>query len=346
MVDSYPARGCAMMEPDQGWDRPFCFSCGYDLTGLSLPRPCPECGQLADPERQTEEARRWFASRRSWLWLFTRASKIPPAVLYALDDPTSVHLARRRMFIGIILPALLCTFIVFVGSTIGVKKRYKEWYYDPNDPDRTPRRVSIDTEVDRLYSFNLHFDLFGFRPPPSWVKESELLPGQSFTLNWPSRYFLIDPVTLIHFGPPWVILLFGYLPCRFILLGLGKRASPGKTGPRTSTSLKSGLVLPCAGLAVQNWSWVGAVVISGISDLVPISTASSYAIDDVLGYALITLVGVGVVNAVFAWPHFIRLEKAGRLFSFRASSAMLLVFVNLAGPVGFAFLVIWVESKL
>jgi hypothetical protein len=334
-----------MME--QGQARPFCFSCGYDLSGLDLPHPCPECGHLADPERQIDEARRWFAGRRAWLWLFTRSSKIPPALLYALHDPTSSRLARRRMFLGIIFPALLSAFIVFGGSTIGVEKRYKVWYYNPADPDQTPRRVRETTEIDNLYQFNLHFDfdfsitgLF-FPPPASWVQQRELLPGQSLVFVWPPSF---DLYTLANAGVPWILLLFGYVPCWLILMSLGKRALLHESNVNILASIRSSLALPHVGLAMVCWIWFLLVVLSGISDLMTALPTAYFVVLDILGFVFVASLVVGGWNALFSWPRFIRLEKAGRLFPLPVFLAILLILINLGGPVGFASFVVWLIS--
>ena len=52
------------MAQDMPESTAFCFSFGYDLTRLDLPRACPECAQPADPAGQTEAGARRCAGRR------------------------------------------------------------------------------------------------------------------------------------------------------------------------------------------------------------------------------------------------------------------------------------------
>lgn len=93
----------------------FCFSCGYDLTGLDLPRACPECGRLADPAAQTEAARQWFARGAAWRWW---VGKAPPGVLYVLHDPDSLRRAHLRQWRWLWLPMIVIPIIVVVRLSL------------------------------------------------------------------------------------------------------------------------------------------------------------------------------------------------------------------------------------
>src|SRR5688500_459724 len=106
-------------------ERPFCVSCGYDLTGFDLPRACSECGQLADPPRDASEARAWAQSVRSWFWPWCR---LPPrGLLYALHDSASARTARRRALLAW-SGTLLTAVIVLFGTSMKIESGVKRWY--------------------------------------------------------------------------------------------------------------------------------------------------------------------------------------------------------------------------
>ena len=113
----------------------FCYNCGYSLRGLDLPHVCPECGQMADPEKQAAEARAWFASWRVWFWWW-RPSRAPTGACYVLHDAESVRIARRRGLLCLWLPAVLCFAVVIGASAVVVQNTYITRMYNGARPSR------------------------------------------------------------------------------------------------------------------------------------------------------------------------------------------------------------------
>ena len=154
---------------------PFCFECGYDLSCLDLPRPCPECGRLADPTAQAAEAREWFARPSSTLKWLVRPSTIPSGSWHVLYDPTSAGLARVRVACWLWLSTVLAVVTVGVGRFPTAEYDVKVWCYVGADAERTPLRVVTERETDRLFALNLHLLRGGLflTKPASWVQVVE-----------------------------------------------------------------------------------------------------------------------------------------------------------------------------
>ena len=317
---------------------PFCFSCGYDLTGLDLPWACPECGCIADPEAQTENARRWFAGRRIWWWL-TRTSRIPPGVCYVLHDATSRRLARRRVIVGLLLPALLTSLIVVAGTTIAIEYDVKSWYYDPADPDRKPQHVSDDRETDRLFNFNLNLhitpqDLL-YPPPANWQKVKERTP--SWIVFYPPPQ--LDSFAAMWCMFPWVFLT-GYAPCWFVLSTLARRAGRRYARLELLSSVQAELSLPAIPMGIVSWGWLGLTLVWGIfcmsSPFVPGINVSM----DALLWAWAVVLGITwVLVEIVVWPRMVASDRAGKIVPFPICVMLLLPVMSIGFPVGAIFMI-------
>lgn len=232
----------------------FCFNCGYDLTGLPLPRPCPECGQLCDPDQDVRNARACFANNRNPFFLLRRLSKVPIGLHYALHDSQSCRIARRREFYWLYLPSLITFLLVLTGIFISVEYEVKIWNYQKGDTDRKVLREVTEIENDRLFGFNLHIFRGGFfyKNPPNWVEVVERTKqGVQFGLP---EYFEVLYILLGII--PLIIVLFGYGLADIAILCFSKRVVQkyGLSEMITASHTAFTLMAPLIGLSL--WGWV------------------------------------------------------------------------------------------
>ena len=314
---------------------PFCFQCGYDLTGLELPRQCPECGLLRDPSLD-EQARKWFASRWACLRWLRHPSRTPRNLCYLLFDQPSTRIARHRRFRWLWLPAILCTFVVAIGSFIVVEHDVKVWHYAEDDPQKTPRRVRTESKTERLYHSNppLRLSIWDFfhLPGKTWVFESEKQRLRSMALAWPEVDFIAVGVG----GLPWFGLLFGFLPARLLLTRSTPRGMTGRHVSEMRRAIRSvsSLVVPMFGASA--WTWVGAVIVWGLDTVLPIPWIEEVGICFTLGAIIL-----GIVASLVGWPMLVMLDRERIRFRHRVLTAIACLLLSAGGPV----LAVWGLAK-
>ena len=312
--------------------RLFCFECGYDLYGLELPRPCPECGHVRDPLRDEGECRRWFASPRAGLRWLLRPSRNPPGLCYVLNDPVSARVAHHRRFRWLWLPAILSSLVVLASLPIAVEYDVKIWYYSSSDPHQTPLRVVNEVETDRLYSFNWHGFRGGFfwgiffGKPAAWVEVADRT-RKAFVFDLPDG---IDPLLILWAGAPWFGLLFGYLPAQRVVSWRARRAAARHRHPQLAAAAVACTSLTAPAFGAVLWFWFAAVVLTGAATI--LVGSDEMLADQLVLYPLPAGAGWWLLTAALSWRRFVTQDRARKIFARRLSVCLVLTGITVAGP--------------
>lgn len=223
-----------------------CPVCGYDLTGLSIPCVCPECGRECDPPRDRAEAEAWFRSRQAlFCW------RPPPRFVRHLGDPACVWLARRRLLIWLVLPLILGALVLLAAHTVVVTTRFESWWVTPTGENFARRERAWD---ERLLSVNLFLEgLFGSSqfpvPPPGSVAAYRVVE-RSWAFDSPAAGDLLFLAS--YFGAPITTLALAplvALPLALIMIEWDRRMRQSPTRRRAALSAIT-LMLPTYALGV------------------------------------------------------------------------------------------------
>lgn len=317
---------------------PFCFRCGYNLTGLSFPHACPECGEMHDPLRDQRNARQWFAGRWSWLLWILRPSRTPIGLLYVLYDPVSARIARNRRLTWLWLPGILSTLLVLGGVCVKTQYDVHVWYYKNGDTLRTPQHSLHVKEWDRIYCQSWH-PFRGdtdYQNAALWVEVVERT-REGWEFGLPQRFNPIDGKALLYGGWAWGAIFFAYLPAQGILILNGRRGGRARNHETRRSAATAIVGLPVQLPGAVLWVWVGLLLVIGISDALA---------DDRLALMVRRLEGwpmlLWSVAAILSWTKLLSLDRARKLFVARACTAIFLMFLTVIGP----FAAIWVTAMI
>lgn len=298
---------------------PFCFSCGYDLRGLALPRACPECGRLADFERQAQAARRWFAGGKAWFWWLHPRSKHPPGLFYVLHDRSSRRIARRRVFLMLWLPAILSSLVVIAGTTLICWTTVQEPH------------MSMKFGMRPYHGLIPFCQLWNPRP----VTASSATVKHEVRFDWPklSRYKLSTFFFLgCYLVVPWLALLCGYLPCRLLIGARVRRAVSGDRPDELKRSVRSVVSLLALWMGMALWLWFAWLVVVGVSELTHPPYSYPWGVVLVLRLLLLLSAAVWIAAGMVGWSRLVALDVGRVVFRSRVLISVLLVGIGVGGP--------------
>lgn len=294
----------------------FCFQCGYDLSGLELPRPCPECGTIRDPEQDAIAARKWFATASAVFDWPLRRSRVPLGVHHLLDDAASNRIALRRRLLWLVLPNLLLFLLVVLGMTIRLEFVQNGYYYAYDDPLKQPVLHYEEYYTAPLLNPGPEFIEAEKTNKDAFRKERELFKSGTFTTA--------GQQTLIGFSSwgswqlnqyyneswiyPVVFILIGYAVSHVALCLTVRRNAIAPDKVATARSIRKLDVLAAAPLAVVCWAGVGLLVIRFLCTLTALP-ADMRAIASVASFGLAIIFAMYMPLGIYL---LVRRDKAKR----------------------------------
>lgn len=298
----------------------FCLSCGYNLTGLDLPRACPECGNLSDPFPDLQRAREWFCGREAWCWSLRSSSQLPTGIPYALIDERTAEFAVRRIVLGLWVLSILNIIFVLAASCVAIEKHVYLQYYLAGGPVRTEEL----TEFDNLFHLNLHFNI----TLPGLISGLTGVVSQTETVT-ATRYcwrpVAPDAITGIIALLPFLVTFCSFHGTRCLL-----RVLAGITNriPVNGDTWKS--LLRATSLVAFNYA-IGLalleMVILGLESCEILMPSRDF------GIAALVLLVIGSWVCLWGWARFVWLDSARVFLPHRVLSAFLLMSAAIGLPV-------------
>lgn len=333
---SDPTRSTEEGSEDSSRSPAWCLHCGYDLRGLELPRPCPECGQVADPSREREAVRSFMTGWKSWFWFLMPSRKIPAGILYLLDDPDSRRMAKRRAFLCWWLPAILGTALVLIGQQIVIERTMTRHFYRKDDPTKQVVFERHYEEKSRPYWMNLHLHGLFEQYPDGFADESSYRIDR---IRF-STEVDFDPLILVFIGPIWVVMS-GFLIVLFDLKHASRRSDSKAALPpiEVPVCVAGRLLLSLIGMAFWLW-WIMLVCV-----LIMYVLPEAYILSSL---AIVLFVASGVPVAVVILvviPRVVMLDKARRLFA-SPLLGVLVLWLGVAIGAGVMTLALWGIAEL
>ncbi|NOS99795.1 MAG: hypothetical protein HOP29_04120 [Phycisphaerales bacterium] len=317
--------------------RPFCFACGYDLSGLTLPRPCPECGRLRQPGIDETDVRSWFATRVAAWQFFVRPRKAPAGLLYCLSDDASTRIARRREWRWLYLPALLSFLSVALGCFVTVDYVTTTRFYERTDPSRKVLRVQTNKETDHVFDHNLHLFRHGFfvGPPATWkwdVERERLTMG----LGVPEFF---SPFTFFCGCMPILVTLLGYLPTKRTAQVAARRPAWQPELPDFRRSVRTAWTLTAVPLGLASWAWFGAVWILAAAQTAIVPIPEEIVLPWFVMSAIVVTVGWWAMASAIGPIRVVCSDRGRALFYHRTAAIVSLAIMGIGTPLTFVWLI-------
>jgi hypothetical protein len=309
---------------------PFCFNCGYELTGLDLPHACPECGRIADPDAEIAAAQKWFAHEAWKPWAALRPSRIPLTIWHIPRDDQSRRIARQRRRWFLWIPAFLVTFLVLVAYQF--ESRAEAWLV--THPLSKPASRVQGTAVKRCFGrVNTRFS--SHRIGADGVRVVEFDEWEPWRFQ-PTRWLSHDAI--LHAFTPWFVFVPGYYRGAAVV---ALAAWTRHRQRRQHGHVVSSVLAPAYGAFL--WSWFVLASAYGFVSFLGVLGTSTSPVSEIMhgisvpGLAMLSLVG---------WRNLLTRERSGRIVGRSSAVALLTILASCSALLIGTSLLEWVAGWL